>query len=614
MSETKYFAYYIPENIPVLMNNINDYLFKKFGLENSPLHITRIMSNINNNDWYDVSSDNIHYNINNNLKSLVLVKFTNIGSIFINNSLNNNSLNNNNNSLNNNCVNNSVDCNIIAPELNLKHLAVIEQDGMKYYRDVTNNYVYEIVNGDDIGECIGKYNIITNNVEMFMIFDKNNYTLIAKNEEFSRNKIQSREGERFRNRLTLFSGSNKLEYNINRQNYILSEIIIIPIAILRKAYSNIYLDNINEFKSVYKFDTSIQKYIDDNTINTTNIYIFRILNEIIKNYNNFESENYYKHSKKFMPLLNNIYDNHDIVKELWNLIMVKYNDPLAFLQNHKLIIDNTLELEYNDFSYSFNQNIDPNNTYLDTYKIKSYFQCKLNAKVYITEKKFADITYKDALPYQNCFICNETNLTQHYEKHNTIAQNIRNMEHQLEYIQKINADKHSADKQLEIINQTTPENLQRKIENNLLKLTPVDEYYEEHILQKTNIGINVIFNDALNGFTSLLYLRMAGMNIDKLDMKIMFKCEFHSETSYIKKSYMQYSDIFKLYIHNDLLKDILSLKVKADLFTISRLFKMNTINKYENDKELIECINPETILLKIYNLLINLILLLEIIL
>ena len=90
-NDSKYFAYYIPENKPILMNNILEKLREEYDANNAQIINEQIQANIQVNDWNIFNSDNINQCLN----SLVLVKFTLVNDIFIDNSTINNSTINN---------------------------------------------------------------------------------------------------------------------------------------------------------------------------------------------------------------------------------------------------------------------------------------------------------------------------------------------------------------------------------------------------------------------------------------------------------------------------------------------------------------------------------------
>jgi hypothetical protein len=83
MTDTKFFAYYIPTNKPTLMNNLADLMIKEYGQANYKHEYNRVEANINCNDWEETIGESSY----NNLKSLVLVKMTNLNDMFIRNEI-----------------------------------------------------------------------------------------------------------------------------------------------------------------------------------------------------------------------------------------------------------------------------------------------------------------------------------------------------------------------------------------------------------------------------------------------------------------------------------------------------------------------------------------------
>ena len=78
--ESKYFAFYIPENKSILMNNIKELIQEEYGILNGQPIIERIDANVHLNDCETILGMNTNYSLN----SLVLVKFTLVNDIFIN--------------------------------------------------------------------------------------------------------------------------------------------------------------------------------------------------------------------------------------------------------------------------------------------------------------------------------------------------------------------------------------------------------------------------------------------------------------------------------------------------------------------------------------------------
>lgn len=97
----------------------------------------------------------------------------------------------------------------------------------------------------------------------------------------------------------------------------------------------------------------------------------------------------------------------NLIKTLWEEQLCKQpEDPYEVLSNHRLITNNNIvKIEDEKNRFTVNANI--------------------HSKLYVTlTKKFADITYKDALPFKNYFITKETSITDIQNKHNNIVDKI----------------------------------------------------------------------------------------------------------------------------------------------------------------------------------------------
>jgi len=630
MTSSKYFAYYIPINKPCIMNNIVNSLIKEYG-ENNYMNIKeQVLTNININDWEETINDYCY----SNLKSLVLVKFTDVSELFITDDYKDDDDN----------LTINLD---VKPDMT--NLDILELHNLEYYKDITNNYVYEIIKDtEEIGKCIGIYNATNNTIKLHTckvkpqtviynqgttkmqeIYD-DKYLLINQNQEMFRQKLTNGDYSPYRARKNTFSGTQNNTYTLHKQktSSILAEIILIPLASIFIQYDSITFDCIATKQN--NFTNTLQNAINAGKMDDIRAQlIYKIMNDIIKKQDPANGNSYHN-IKKFLPLIpDDNQSNLELVKNLWNELMSKYNDPLAFLQNQKLIIDNTFILEkYYEQPTEGATHLTPNQalasplsegathltprpngltegaTHLTpkqalasplsegatlltprpngsteqqniNQRIPLYKEiCKLNAKLYITEKKFEDITYKDALPYQTFFNCNENIFTNTKDKHNYVSGQLETLENRLESTMKLlRSNKTTEANKISFTNQI--ENIKDEILELQRQLTTIDPYYKEHILHKTNIGIRLMFSDQINASRSLIYLRMICMNIDKLKGKFLYKYEYNSS---------RFIDIFKFYIDKALLKDIVSLKIKTDLFSISRLFKITMDDKYKDDK------------------------------
>ena len=84
MSNTKYHAYFIPQNKPSV-TNINDILSKIDTYHNTKCtqRNQQITTNILYNEWNEINIYKSYNTLDDYLQSLVLVKFTNLNNIFI---------------------------------------------------------------------------------------------------------------------------------------------------------------------------------------------------------------------------------------------------------------------------------------------------------------------------------------------------------------------------------------------------------------------------------------------------------------------------------------------------------------------------------------------------
>ena len=199
MTDTKYFAYYIPVNKPTLMNNIVDLMIKEYGQANYRKEYHRVEANINCNDWEETLGESSY----NNLKSLVLVKMTNLNDMFIRNEIDESKIKKN--------LNKSPDT----------------QKRTDIYDD--------------------------------------KYILVSENKDMYRKKYNNGENPLYKMKQSFFSGTQNQEYSLNENtNYILVETILIPLTSIVLNYQNIKFDCISnalENTESY-FDKSINKYIE----------------------------------------------------------------------------------------------------------------------------------------------------------------------------------------------------------------------------------------------------------------------------------------------------------------------------------------------------------------
>ena len=475
--DTKYFAYYIPENKPILMNNILNNLKEEYDTCNAHIINNLIESNIQVNDWFPIIGENILQNLN----SLVLVKFILVNDIFT------------------------------------------DADGDTFSTKYTN------------------YTKISENTTNF----KTKYA----NKDHSIHKIYQ----------ALFSGTKEHNYVINDNvQYIFSEIITIPLTGIMNLYKELQFDN-NLTKI---FNKQLNTYIKKGEMNNKSIQIIlKLTNHILEKVNYSKSYENYRHLQQFIPLIidaNIDANGSSLVKQLWeNYLFKQPDDPYEILRNHRLITNNdTITI------------VDDKNRFTVNGLIFS--------KLYITTtKKFTDITYKDALPFKNYFITKETSITDTQFTYNNKANKIIYLEAKICSINKCKVI------QTEIIKKQNDDLIKSITEDiAILKnsLYEFDNEYKKHILFNTQIGFRLTFNHFLNGYKPILYMRYVCNNKDRLSNNFLFKYKQYNTIDFIKY------DITYFYINNNLIDDIISLKIKADLFTISRLFKITIVDKFKDDK------------------------------
>jgi len=475
--DTKYFAYYIPENKPILMNNILNNLKEKNDICNAHIINNLIESNIQVNDWFPIIGENIIQNLN----SLVLVKFILVNDIFTD------------------------------------------------------------VDGDTFNTKYKNYTKISENTTNF----KTKYA----NKDHSIHKIYQ----------ALFSGTKEHNYVINDNvQYIFSEIITIPLTGIMNLYNELQFDN-----NVTKiFNKQLNTYIKKGEMNNKSIQIIlKLTNYILEKVKYSKSYENYRHLQQFIPLIIDAQidaNGSSLVKQLWeNYLFKQPEDPYEILRNHRLITNNDTITIVDD-------------------KNRFTLNGQIFSKLYITTtKKFTDITYKDALPFKNYFITKESSITDTQFTYNNKVNKITYLEAKIASINKCNVI------QTEIVKKQNDDSIKSiKEDIAILKnsLYEFDNEYKKHILINTQIGFRLTFNYFLNGYKPILYMRYVCNNKDRLSNNFLFKYKQYNTIDFIKY------DITYFYINNNLIDDIISLKIKADLFTISRLFKITIVDKFKDDK------------------------------
>ena len=523
INNEKYYTYFITDAKPILMNDIKDIFIRKYGNEDGKNIAKIVESNIHTNEWENVIGDNI----TGNLKSLVLVKFTNVNDMFIRNSNSNSNINgttNNNNGYSN----------------------LFNKKNKKHNHDTHNNQ-----DNQDNQDNKDRIEDETDSRD-------GKFTLLLSSDTYFSYKYNNGDNSFYKLRNTTFSGTQNPNYFITPElNYIYVEKIFIPIRDLLQCYHTIEYDSVD--RNTNRFDTTLNECIRNGIITADNnsIDILKLFNAIIKDIPN-KNSNTWSIMRDFIPLLDNAYT--DNVKILWDKLMIHHHqNPLKFLSTHKLITNSSFTIRFNPLKV---EHCDVN--------------CSSNAKLYITEKIWNDICYKDALPYKACFITKENTYTSMESRHNVIVNKIENhntsisnMQRQINYAGTTNEKKANLTKQIE--------NNKKEIGRLEHLLTPIDEFYKNHILHQTQIGVRTIYSDYINSYKAVIYLRPILTNYNKLKDKFRFKYDIVNRSV----------DNFKLYIEKELLKEIITLNIKIDLFSASRLFPFKMEDRFDDKNYMI---------------------------
>jgi SNF2 family DNA or RNA helicase len=529
--DSKYYAYYVSKHKPLLMNDIKEQLRTECIGINRSLIVEQVEANLYLNDWNMYLNETLHTQC---LNSLVLVKFTLVNDIFIKNN---------------------------------------EIDRVKYKE-------------------------------------------VIKNKENSKQKIVKRDYSHYKLRDILFSGTQKPIGERNNEdgnnvtsddsniNYIFSETIIINLDNILNYYIGLTFDsniNINSNKE-NKFDKQLKHYLKNGEMANNYIYnILQLTNNIISKVKYDSPYENYQHIREYVPLINTELSNN-IIKSIWEDIYKQPDDPYEFIKNHKLIT--TTEDIVIDYSKPNNQAIQAIQNIQNNQNPLYIIKCPIHSKLYMTTKKFSDINYQDALPFRAFFTTKETTLSNIDKKHNSVLEKISYIEAK---IANINRAKAPTDYNLRIQNNDMITSLKNDIVLLKTQLNKINPYYKQHILFNSPVGYRLTYQHTLDKFSSLLYLRYVCNNKSRLNNNFLFSYSpidnidnidntgnnnnienDNNENNIINNIHQQHNhnfhnityDIMSLYVSKELINDIISLKTVADIFTISRFFKISMDDKY----------------------------------
>ena len=539
----KYFAYYIPIHKSVLMQDVRDTLIRTYGADLGKLMSIQVEANLYSNDWDNIIGENqMHSTI-----SLVLVKITDVRDLFIDTNTDASDDNyvklNSNNIGFKNKVNNS-DNSIykrrnptFSGTLDLSYAQQLQSDDNKDNKDNKDNnndslslpnlnYIFIETICISLKEIFNMF-IYTNNPDYQIVFD-------------ARNK-------------------NNVEYG----------------NIFDTSINKIIIQRPNIFNNIRNFPNGVDAICID---------ILKLVNAILKGVDTTEGITW-DIIQKYIPLVDSSYNQ--LVTDLWKKIMQDYENPTEFLKNHMLIIKDTVVINRDKEVKDTQSENNIFNSHLNTFKMIDSIVCNLNAKLYITDKPFNEICIVDALPYRMQFLSNETCITPYDRRHNNLANRIETIKNIIFGIRKKLANEKITDvKQNKYIQDIAL--FEAEIAEIQGKLTHINMAYQNHILHRTMIGVRCIFNDYINNYKVITYLRPILMNAARLKHIFRFK---------YKVSKFKNNDVFSLLIHKDYLEQILNPNIKEkyesgedkkshfhlDLFTTSRFFKFKMDERFDDN-------------------------------
>ena len=456
------------------------------------------------------------------------------------------------------------------------------------YNNINNNDTDEYLCCDKANSLILiKFTLVNHIFITENNIDKNNYTLISKTIDWVGKKLKNNNNNQHyytcdtyntynKTQQILFNGSTNNQPITDETQYIFAEYLTIPVIQILRLYKDINFDIKSTVQpNTSQFIKSLLKYENNGTLTEPIIkHILELLNNILSSENNdSNSRNYCISnfttnenvlSKHIIPYQ---IENADLVITLWNKLYKQTDNVYEIFSNYKIIIDNTVKYKSDD--------------------LKELLCCNVYSYLYITQKQFSNINYKDSLPFRLSFDTKfNFNGTQVLVNHNKEVDDINRHTSEINRVKQI-IDKFLRTKpptdncimrQQDIINYHEAE-----IVNIKLRLLKINPYYKEHLLFHINTGLKLTFESELNAYKSLLYLRYVCNNYDRLNYEIdnsthpIFIFSYDNITD-------KRNDVFQFHIYKSLLNDLVDMKIKPDLFSLSRLFNIITEDKYQDGK------------------------------
>ena len=463
----------------------------------------------------------------------------------------------------------------------------------KIFNNINNNDTDEYLCADKTTYylILIKFTLVNNVFIKEENIDKSKYTLISKTIDWNAKKLKINNLNQFyssdtpnyynKTRSILFNGSGVNQHINNETQYIFAEYLNIPINCMLNLFKDI---TYNESTTNLHISTQYKHFIETSQENKTLtepfiINILNLMNGIFEKEHNFYNFNELVSFKKIMPYIDDyvintrtnpndnttttfrthLNDSKNLIKNVWNDIYKQPENVYNIFQNHKLIIDNNIKYNSND--------------------LKQIISCNVYSYLYITQKQFSRINYRDALPFRLSFDTNfKYDGSRILNNHNKDLDCI--MRHNNEII-RLNAKIEHLLRTQSSTNNTilrykdTINFIETEIFNIRPNLLKINKYYEKHLLFNTNTGFKLTFEPELNAYKSLLYLRYMCNNYSRLNNDLLFCYDNVTDKR---------NDVIQFYVSNTLLNDLISMKVKPDLFTLSRFFNITTEDKYQDGK------------------------------
>ena len=296
-----------------------------------------------------------------------------------------------------------------------------QQLSEEYETTTVNKIISQIFNNincndPDIFLCSNKQNDIilikfTLVNELFLKInniDKTKYTLVSETNDLASKKLKNNNNSEYyipHNKYyynevnnILFNGTTYNYYNDENTQYIFAEYLIITIDDILIFYKNIDFDDYDKcINNNSTFKSSLLKYENCNMLNDKLIKnILILLNNILSTEKNNSTRYYciyktnkYEHMNENLltdKIIHYKNENDDLVITIWNEIYKQPNNIYDIFTDYKFIINNQIKYISPDLEH-VTENIN--------FNIFSY--------LYITQKKFSNINYKDALPLRLAF-------------------------------------------------------------------------------------------------------------------------------------------------------------------------------------------------------------------